>query len=128
MIHSCHDVILYRFFQPKSGDMQLHRWLCSCSWLCSCTVGYAVAQLAIQLHSWLCSYTIGYTFAQLAMQLHSWLCSYTVGYAVAQLAMQLHIFYYLGTQLHGDQSIQYCAYGEISATAYLFVQQYIMML
>ncbi len=32
------------------------------------------------------------------------------------------VFYYLGTQLHGDQTIQYGAYGEISATAYMFVQ------
>ncbi len=38
------------------------------------------------------------------------------------------VFYYLGTQLHGNQSIQYCAYGEISTTAYHFVQLYIMML
>ncbi len=42
------------------------------------------------------------------------------GYAVA-------VFYYLGMQLHGNQSIQYCPYGEISVTAYLFVQLCIMM-
>ncbi len=61
------------------------------------------------------SCTVGYAVAQLDMQLHSWICSYTV-------------FYYLGTQLHADASIQYCAYCEISATAYLFVQLHIMTL
>ncbi len=64
--------------------------------ICSCTdgyavaVGYAVAQLAMQLHSWLYSCTVGYAVTQLAIHLHSWLCSCTVGYAVIQLAMQLH--------------------------------------
>ncbi len=38
--------------------------------------------------------------------LHSWISSSTV-------------LYYLDTQLHGCQSVQYGVYGEISATAYL---------
>ncbi len=37
-------------------------------------------------------------------------------------------FYYLDAQLYGGHSIQYCAYGEISATAYLVVQLHIMTL
>ncbi len=48
-------------------------------------------------------------------------CSCTVGYVVAR-------FYWLCIQLNGDQPIQYCPYGEISATVYLFVQLSIMTL
>ncbi len=29
----------------------------------------------------------------------------------------------MGMQLHGDQSMQYCKFGEISATAYLLVHK-----
>ncbi len=38
------------------------------------------------------------------------------------------VFYDLGAQLHGNQSIQYCTYGEIRATTYHFVQLPIMTL
>ncbi len=39
-------------------------------------------------------------------------CSCTAGYTVAQFSIM---------ELHYGQSIQYCAYGEISAIAYRFV-------
>ncbi len=50
-------------------------------------------------------------------QLHSWIPSCCT-----------QVFYHLGTWLHVDQLIQYCAYCEISATAYVFVQLDIMTL
>ncbi len=65
MIHSCHYLILYSFFLPKSGGTQLHCWICS----------------------------------------HM-------------------VYYYLGTQLYGNQSIQYWVFGEITAAANLFATVY----
>ncbi len=62
----------------------------------------------MQLHSWVCNCAVEYAVAQLGMQLHSWVCSCT-------------FFSYLGTQLHGNQSLQYCAY-------FFCVQLHIMML
>ncbi len=108
-IRSYHDVILYRFF--------------SCPKVCSCMVGYTVAWLDTHLHGWIHSCMVGYTVAWLDTQLHGFLLS---GYTVAWFSIiWIHscmVFYYLGIQLHGDQSIQYCAQGEIRATTYLFVQ------
>ncbi len=67
-------------------------------------------------------------FSCLKVKVHS--C--TVGYEVARFSntweCSCMIFHYPGNQLHDNQSIQYCAYGEISATAYMFVQHGIMML
>ncbi len=41
----CHDIILYSIFLPKSGRMQLHSWICSCTvFLLS---GYTVARWSV---------------------------------------------------------------------------------
>ncbi len=109
---------LHSLFLPKRGGIQLYSQIRSMhSQIRSCTVRYTVVQSDTQLYSQICSWKIRYAVVQSDYQLHSWMHSWIHSCTV---------FYYLGSQLHGNQSIQYCACGEISATAYLFVQLCIM--
>ncbi len=106
-------VLIFMDFNLGSVPLKLV-FLYTCT---SCRSEYKVSQRQDPPMGCSCHDIILYRFLLCrseAIQLHSWARCCTV-------------LYYLGTQLHGNQSIQSCVCNEISATAYLFVQLHVII-